>query len=325
MDSRVLRGSGMRHMSYAPSSEHCTIVFHHGGFIVNHPKVGYTGKNISFFDMCHMDSMSMLEVDDMVKELGYNRLVEMYWQEPCGVLKLTPLKTNYDVLSMLAGMPRSKYVHVYLQEIVEEPMDECNVGNVGISKKSEDEYANYVASESEHFGSPFEDSDNDIVDDNDVEEDDEVCDVPVEVGGDIPGFSVASNEGTDEETYSEAETESLHSASDSEREGKRRRFPEFNSRLDIENPQFKKGLLFPDQKVIKTIVKQYAVKNRYNLRLKVNNSARLQVVCKDGCPWMIWASRLNSKDSNDNTWQIKTFVGEYKCNKDTKNRNCTSK
>ncbi|KAK8712499.1 hypothetical protein V6N13_147738 [Hibiscus sabdariffa] len=111
---------------------------------------------------------------------------------------------------MLAGMPRSKYVHVYLQEIVEKLMDECNVGNVGISKKvgnaetigtdlidrdvetdridfsetvrnaetvrtvfteSEDEDANYVASESEHSGSAFED--NDIVDDNDVEEDDE--------------------------------------------------------------------------------------------------------------------------------------------------------
>ncbi|KAK8659317.1 hypothetical protein V6N13_029523 [Hibiscus sabdariffa] len=365
MDSRVLRGRGMRHMPYAPSSEHCTIVFHHGGFIVNHPKVAYTGKNISFFDMCHMDSMSMLEVDDMVKELGYNRLVEMYWQEPCGVLKLTPVKIDYDVLSMLGGMPRSKYVHVYLQEIVEELMDECNVWNVGISEKvgnaetigtdlidrdveidrtdfsetvrnaetvrtfffseSEDEDANYVTSESEHSGSPFKDSDNDIVDDNDVEEDDEVCDVPVGVGRDIPKFTVASNEGIDEETYSEAEIESLHSASDSEREGERRRFPEFNSGVDIENPQFKKGLLFPDQKVIKTAVKQYAVKNKYNLRLKVSDSARLQVVCMDGCPWMIWASRLNPKDSNDNTWQIKTFVGEHKCNKDTKNRNCTSK
>ncbi|KAK8716728.1 hypothetical protein V6N13_044030 [Hibiscus sabdariffa] len=180
MDSRVLRGSGMRHMSYAPSSEHCTIVFHHGGFIVNHPKVAYTGTNISFFDMFHMDSMSMLE------------------------------------------------------EIVEELMPECDVGNVGISEKvknvktievdltyrnaetertffsetvrnaetvrtyfseSEDEDANYVASESEHSDSPFEDSENDIVDDD-------VCDVPVEVGRDIHGFTVGSNEETDEETNS---------------------------------------------------------------------------------------------------------------------------
>ncbi|KAK8643561.1 hypothetical protein V6N13_012850 [Hibiscus sabdariffa] len=227
--------------------------------------------------MCHMDSMSMLEVYDMVKELGYNESVEMYWQEPCGILKLTPLKTDYDVLSMLASMPRSKYLHVYLQEIVEELMPECDVGNVGISKnvetigvdltdrnaetdmtffsetvrnaetirtdfsESKDKDADYVASESEHSDSPFEDSENDIVD-----EDDEVCDVPVGVGRDIHGFTVGSNEETDEEKDSEAETELLHIASDSETERKKRRFPEFNSGVDIENPQFRKSLIFPD-------------------------------------------------------------------------------
>ncbi|KAL4361873.1 hypothetical protein GQ457_04G014390 [Hibiscus cannabinus] len=47
--------------------------------------------------------------------------------------------------------------------------------------ESEDEDANYVAFESEYFDSPFEDSDNDIVDD------DEVCDVPV--GRDWEGYS----------------------------------------------------------------------------------------------------------------------------------------
>ncbi|KAK8576432.1 hypothetical protein V6N13_032354 [Hibiscus sabdariffa] len=30
------------------------------------------------------------------------------------------------------------------------------------------------------------------------------------IGRDIPGFTVGSNDGTDEETYSEAETESIH-------------------------------------------------------------------------------------------------------------------
>ncbi|KAK8607559.1 hypothetical protein V6N13_053290 [Hibiscus sabdariffa] len=233
----------------------------------------------------------MLEVYDMVKELGYNGSVEMYFQEPCGILKLTPLKTDYDVLSMLADLTdrNAEIERTFFSETVR------NAETVRTDfSESEDEDANYVASESEHSDSPFEDSENDIVD--------EVCDMPVEVGRDIHGFTVGSNEETDEETDSEAETESLHSESDSETERKKRRFPKFNSGVDIENPQFRKCLLFPDQKVIKTAVKQYAVKNRHNLRLKVNDSARLQVVCKDGCPWMIWASRLNPKDSNDNTW-----------------------
>ncbi|KAK8713699.1 hypothetical protein V6N13_148910 [Hibiscus sabdariffa] len=63
----------------------------------------------------------------------------------------------------------------------------------------------------------------------------QVCHVPVRVGRDILGFRVGSNEGTNEDTYSEAETESLHSASDSETERKRRRFPEFNSDMILES------------------------------------------------------------------------------------------
>ncbi|KAK8640113.1 hypothetical protein V6N13_138475 [Hibiscus sabdariffa] len=92
-----------------------------------------------------------------------------------------------------------------------------------IFSENEDENAYYVASESEHSGSPFKDSDNDIVDD------DEVCVVPVEVEMDIHGFRVGSNDETNEDTDSEAETESLYSASDSETEKKRRRFLVFNS------------------------------------------------------------------------------------------------
>ncbi|KAK8694360.1 hypothetical protein V6N13_071914 [Hibiscus sabdariffa] len=70
--------------------------------------------------------MSMLEVYDMVRELGYNRPQEIYWQSPCGVLSVNPLKTDSDVLSMLATMPRNKYAHVYLQEIVGEQLPDSN-------------------------------------------------------------------------------------------------------------------------------------------------------------------------------------------------------
>ncbi|KAL4362749.1 hypothetical protein GQ457_04G007640 [Hibiscus cannabinus] len=277
--------------------------------------------------MCHIDSMSMLEVYDMVKELGYNSPQEIYWQSPGGVLSVNPLKTDSDVLSMLATMPRNKYAHVYLQEIVDEllpdsnaeiirdaeisehvetvrneetvrnvktelPIDAETVRNVETElpidaetvrnteseqSESEDEDTDYVGSESEQSASPFEDNDNDLVDD------DLVCDVQVGVGRDIPGFRTCSSEDSDEGVNSEAETESLHSACDSETEVERNRFPEFNSVVDIENPKFKKGLLFSDQKIFKTALKQYAVKNKFNIRLKVNDSARVQAVCKDGC------------------------------------------
>ncbi|KAK8614013.1 hypothetical protein V6N13_122392 [Hibiscus sabdariffa] len=250
--------------------------------------------------------MSMIEVYDMVKDLGYNSPQEIYWQSPGGVLSVNPLKTDSDVLSMLATMPRNKNVETEL------PIDAETVRNT----ESEDEDTDYVGSESEQSDSPFEDSDNDLVDD------DLVCDVQVGVGRDIHGFRTCSSEDSDEGVDSEVETESLHSACDSETEVERNRFPEFNSVVDIENPKFKKGLLFSDQKIFKAALKQYAVKNRFNIRLKVNDSARVQAVCKDGCPWMVWASKMYPKDKTNKTWQIKTYVGEHKCVRDTKNRNC---
>ncbi|KAL4346539.1 hypothetical protein GQ457_17G009030 [Hibiscus cannabinus] len=192
--------------------------------------------------MCHIDSMSMLEVYDMV-ELGYNSPQEIYWQSPGGVLSANPLKTDSDVLFMLATMPRNKYAHVYLQEIVDEqlpdssaeiirdaeisehmetvsnvetelptnaetvrnvetelPIDAETVRNVETELpidaetvrnteseqfESEDEDTDYVGSESEQSDSPFEDSDNDLVDD------DLVCDVQVGFVKNIQGVFAA--------------------------------------------------------------------------------------------------------------------------------------
>ncbi|KAK8708281.1 hypothetical protein V6N13_059325 [Hibiscus sabdariffa] len=227
-------------------------------------------------------------------------------------------------------MPRNKdaevseHVETVRSVEIELAIDAETVRNTESEQSdSEDENTNYVGSESEQSDSPFEDSDNDLVDD------DLVCDVQVSVGRDIPGFRASSSEDSDGGVDSEAETKSLHIACDFETEVERNIFPKFNSAVDIENPKFKKGLLFSYQKIFKAAMKQYAVKNMFNIRLKVNDSARVQAVCNDGYLWMVWASKMHPKDKNDNTWQIKTYVGEHNyvkehnCVRDTKNRNCT--
>ncbi|KAK8574073.1 hypothetical protein V6N13_097067 [Hibiscus sabdariffa] len=71
MEKRVLRTKGMTSMKYGTSSEYFTLDMHHGVFMVNSPRFQYSGKEVSFFDMCHIDSMSMLEIFDIVEELGY--------------------------------------------------------------------------------------------------------------------------------------------------------------------------------------------------------------------------------------------------------------
>ncbi|KAK8700562.1 hypothetical protein V6N13_018956 [Hibiscus sabdariffa] len=42
--------------------------------MVNSPRLKYTGKKINAFDMCHVDSMSMLEIYDIAEELGNENL-----------------------------------------------------------------------------------------------------------------------------------------------------------------------------------------------------------------------------------------------------------
>ncbi|KAK8670251.1 hypothetical protein V6N13_105009 [Hibiscus sabdariffa] len=69
-------------MKYDASSQFFTLVVHHGGFMVNSPRLKYTGKKINFFDMCHVDSMSMLEIYDIAEEVGYNGMFNLYWKQP---------------------------------------------------------------------------------------------------------------------------------------------------------------------------------------------------------------------------------------------------
>ncbi|KAK8683943.1 hypothetical protein V6N13_039986 [Hibiscus sabdariffa] len=226
--------------------------------------------------------MSILELDNMVKELGYTTPHNMYWKQPWGMLRITLLKTEIDVLSMLGCLPRNKYVHVYIEENVRQ--------KDAIENNSEPAWID--EDETIWFDDvdivDNEDSDNDLADG-----DDEVCNVVVAISTDILGFS-AGTRNDNQENESETESngsDSLHSANDSKTDS----------------------------------VRQYGVLNRYNVKLKVNDSKRLQVICKEGCPWMIWASRLNPKDELDKTWQIKTYIGEHNFIRDTKNGNCTYK
>ncbi|KAK8555746.1 hypothetical protein V6N13_069828 [Hibiscus sabdariffa] len=135
------------------------------------------------------------------------------------------------------------------------------------------------------------------------------------------GVNVNEN---DKEPESETNnSEDLYSdhGSDSDRP----RYPEFNSDMDMEKPKFVKGLVFPNRAVLKEALKQYGRVERVEIKLKKNDNRRVQAVCKEGCPWKLWATPLNPKDSMDQTWQIKTMVNSHNCSKDVANRNITSK
>ena len=44
-----------------------TIVVHHGGQFVYTPNMNFMGMEVNYFDFCHVDAMSMIEINDMIE------------------------------------------------------------------------------------------------------------------------------------------------------------------------------------------------------------------------------------------------------------------
>ncbi|KAK8614546.1 hypothetical protein V6N13_068346 [Hibiscus sabdariffa] len=81
-----LRSKGKARVKYGASTEYFTIVMHHGGFMVNSPMAKYTGKK---------------------KQYGRRFSVKH-------------LRTDSDIIDMLASMTKNRQINVYLEEEVTE-------------------------------------------------------------------------------------------------------------------------------------------------------------------------------------------------------------
>ncbi|KAK8676192.1 hypothetical protein V6N13_034245 [Hibiscus sabdariffa] len=116
MEKRLMRTKEISSMKYGTPSQYFTLVLHHGGFMVKSPRFCYSGNKVTFFDMCHVDNMSMLEMYDIVEELGVSGNYTLYWKQPGGSLNVKHLRTDCDILLMLNDMPRNGHMHVFLEE-----------------------------------------------------------------------------------------------------------------------------------------------------------------------------------------------------------------
>ena len=81
-------------------------------------------------------------------------------------------------------------------------------------------------------------------------------------------------------------------------------------------------MIFNDLKELKDDVREYNIKLGKVVKFPKNESIRVRVVCtSDGCPWLLFASKMQ----NSSSMQIKTFVDEHKCARKFKNRYVTSR
>ncbi|KAL2485962.1 MuDR family transposase [Abeliophyllum distichum] len=116
------------------------------------------------------------------------------------------------------------------------------------------------------------------------------------------------------------ELESLGSDGES-RSAKRSREAEFNTNVDMNNPQFTTGLVFETKRILIDAVKEYSVINNKALKWKRNDKQRFRAVCKhSGCPFVLYARVMRDKTS----WEIRTLNDDHTCPSTFNNKRVSS-
>ncbi|KAK8689666.1 hypothetical protein V6N13_088379 [Hibiscus sabdariffa] len=262
-----------------------------------------------------------------------------------------PLKTDHDCIAMMNSLPDNKYIHIYetKEADVNEEVAEVNVAEAEVNEDEihvdaneedvtaateEEKGDDIAASEEEGDDAATEEEVNVATIEEEEEEDfkaveefdvsdheydwvgDEECrqkdGIGFRVQRNMDGFGPYGVNVNEKNKEPESETDNSEDLySDHGLDLYRPRYPEFNSDMDMEKPKFVKGLVFSNRTVLKEAIKQYGRVERVEIKLKKNDKRRLQAVCKEGCPWKLWAAPLNPKDSMNQTWQIKTMVNSH--------------
>ena len=96
--------------------------------------------------------------------------------------------------------------------------------------------------------------------------------------------------------------------------------PEFNAQTDMRKPELKKGMKFPNSKVFREALREYAIKKPVDIKFKLNEKKKISVYCINECGWRCYASQLDG----ELTFQIKTFNLECTCPRSFKHSQVTS-
>ncbi|CAA2939496.1 Hypothetical predicted protein [Olea europaea subsp. europaea] len=175
-----------------------------------------------------------------------------------------------------------------------------------------------VESESTDEDPDFNDSDYNVYDDDDC-----LFDRNVTEGIEMGMHIVERVEGQEFDSSSYASSEELNflSGSDSEGLSGKLNYPEYYVGSEKRNPQFEVGLLFATFEELKSAVRDYAVFNQVEPIFKCNEKNKLHCVCKEGCPWKLWASKIQCREMV----QIKMYDPRHTCFKARANKYVTYK
>jgi hypothetical protein len=101
-----------------------SLVVHHGGYFVNNLR-GYEGGIKTVFDQCDPEKWSKIEIDCMVRELGYALISRLWFRVPGISIEdggLQQINSDHDAMLMTELVPGYGEIEVFVEHIVEEPI-----------------------------------------------------------------------------------------------------------------------------------------------------------------------------------------------------------
>ncbi|KAL4339649.1 hypothetical protein GQ457_08G016010 [Hibiscus cannabinus] len=238
MEKHLMKTKGMSSMKYGTSSQYFTLVLHHGGFMVNSPR---------------------------------NRHMHVFLEEEVVALKPhiettrneldQPVRTDTDIRTKSVE-PVTTKTDIRIESV--EPVTTETDVRTKLEDDSED--LDYVFVDSTDCDSGFEESDNDMTDEEGfardvnvgINHEMDINNLINDLLGGLPAITLDDeNVGFDE----------LHSASDSDSNSeftkiRKVRCLELNVESDSLNPQFEKRMIFGDKDTLKHSFRQYGIKNR---------------------------------------------------------------
>ncbi|CAL8996821.1 unnamed protein product [Prunus brigantina] len=322
----VLRESGGCQPIYKDADEVVTFKFFHGGKLVKNRKdsqSSYLGGEVSWFDYCEVDYMSMLELFGMAKDLGYDNGSDVsFYGEEFGTSRLIQIISDSTLLACMSMVHKSnsRVVVLYLKVV---SLTSSQVGNDSSDKE-------YSCSENDDSSDPdFEDSD--------YAQSDEEIDLLKNDDKWFEGYvdhSIFDNDPNAEQNDEsdngeESPTLTCPNSSQSEDDAvgevrrKKNRMPkgeDFRPEIDMGSPSFKIGLRFATAELFRKAVRIYSINCGRELIFMINDRNRIRVVCEEGCPFVIHASSV----SGSTYLQVKTFNPTHVCSKGTKNIHATA-
>ncbi|CAK9157806.1 unnamed protein product [Ilex paraguariensis] len=120
---------------YGNDSKYFTIKMHHSGKFDGYGDKVYIGGRVNSIDMCHFDQISLIELDNMLKNIGvgYNQITIFYQRIGNG---WRALENDQHAMDLIKWVDKVKVVDVYVEHIRQELFNHSQAdSNCGPSEK----------------------------------------------------------------------------------------------------------------------------------------------------------------------------------------------